>query len=254
MESGADFEKGLQAMPADLELVYEDLPREHSKRSGVPTSLQKTVLQCVTHAIRPLRWLDISDLIHLAKETKRNIKSTKDFVRCICGPLLEILSDETVQPIHHSFREYLTGTTRKSESVGYAVLQYGPTQTELALLCISYLHAGCLEVVQFHAQQQFMAEDIFLEPNLLLPPFTRYAASNWYIHVRKSITSGHDQTEINRSLQKLLVGKNCNKLALVAKLELRNQFSALYIGLALQLEDFLKSLLDLPEIQVVKRR
>jgi len=125
LELGVDFEKVLQDMPADLTLVYTNLLEEHSKRSGVPKDLQRTVLQCVTHATRPLRLLELADLIHVIREDGRDIKATKELFRCICGPLLEILPDEPVHVVHHSLTEYLNGTTKKWGPVGYPVFEFG---------------------------------------------------------------------------------------------------------------------------------
>lgn len=77
----------------------------------------------------------------------RDLKTTKDLVRAACGPLLEVLADETVSVIHRSFTVYLMGTTRPDDASGYPVLQMGAAHTQLALACLRYFCGGCLDAV-----------------------------------------------------------------------------------------------------------
>ncbi|RDL35394.1 uncharacterized protein BP5553_07325 [Venustampulla echinocandica] len=267
LEPSQDPQKALQDIPTELSLVYTNLLREHSKRSGVPDGLQELVLQCVTHAIRPLRLLEIADLIHVTQQVDRDIKDTKALVCCICGPLLEILPDETVRVVHHSLTEYLNGTTRRDKGV-YQIFEFGATHNFMALLCLSYLQSGCLEHVKYMGDESLTAEkqsfahshlrrdrhilQYMLKQNQVLPPFTHYAADNWYIHVRNAAFLGHDQTAVNSALHNLLVDQNLNKVALLAQLQVEDQYTPLFLAVALHLEGFAKSLLDLPETKLSK--
>ncbi|EGR51086.1 uncharacterized protein TRIREDRAFT_104180 [Trichoderma reesei QM6a] len=225
LEPGVDINSVLSRLPTDLNALYTDLLAEHAQRSGVPDDIQHLILQSVTHATRPLRLLELAEMIRISfrGDSTRDIKTTKGLIRAACGPLLEILPDETVSVIHHSFTEYLKGTTRSSEDLqaGYPVLHMGPAHAQLALQCILYLQSGCLSAVALdtdeaidylsQAQWGFGGEQLKYERKLqdaevqlrLQYPFYEYAASNWHIHVAKSEAAGHDQTEINAKLNGL---------------------------------------------------
>ncbi|KAK5989437.1 hypothetical protein PT974_10956 [Cladobotryum mycophilum] len=150
LEPGADIDTVLSQLPADLNALYTDLLKEHGKRSRVPARVQHLILQSVTHTARPLRLLELAEMIRVSSPdgSTRDLKTTKDLIRAACGPLLEILPDETVSVIHHSFTEYLKDTTRSDDGLGYPVLQMGSTHAQLALACLRYLQAGCLDGIK----------------------------------------------------------------------------------------------------------
>ncbi|KAI7774252.1 hypothetical protein LA080_009029 [Diaporthe eres] len=199
LEPGANIKAVLDSLPADMNQMYTDLLHEHSRRSGVPDAIQRLILQWVTHTTRPLRLLEIAEMIHVTYNngTDRDIGSTKDLVRAACGPLLEILPDETVCVIHHSFTEYLKGTTRSPEDDGYPVLLFGETHASLGSACLIYLLSGVFDEVE-KAQD---TKDIKLK---LKYPFLAYALNNWHVHVARSTAAGHDQTDVNLVLEKLM--------------------------------------------------
>ncbi|RFU78472.1 hypothetical protein TARUN_3719 [Trichoderma arundinaceum] len=225
LEPGVDINTVLSQLPQDLNALYTDLLNEHAKRSGVPESIQRLILLSVTHATRPLRLIELAEMIRVSRPDgcTRDIRATKDLIRAACGPLLEVLPDETVSVIHHSFTEYLKGTTRSEENLdtGYPILQMGPTHTQLALQCLIYLQAGCLSSVKIGSSDD--AENTYwkewglvnthepssgkvLEDEVQLRlkyPFFEYAVSNWHQHIVKSETAGQDQTEINEKLHQL---------------------------------------------------
>ncbi|KAL6694074.1 putative ankyrin repeat protein [Trichoderma pleuroticola] len=213
LEPNVDINAVLLKLPTDLNALYTDLLSEHAKRSGVPDNIQHLILQSVTHATRPLRLLELAEMIRISmfNDSKWDIKATKGLIRAACGPLLEILPDETVSVIHHSFTEYLKGTTRSGEGqhIGYPVLQMGSTHAQLALQCILYLKSGCLSSIVLETDEGIadMPRNgdyygIEVETRLQYP-FFEYAASNWYQHVAKSEAAGQDQKGINAKLDEL---------------------------------------------------
>ncbi|KAH6608423.1 Ankyrin [Trichoderma cornu-damae] len=220
LEPGVDIRTALSRLPTDLNALYTDLLDEHAKRSGVPESIQRLILQSVTHATRPLRLLELAEMIRVGRPdgATRDIKATKNVIRAACGPLLEILPDETVSVIHHSFTEYLKGMTRSGDSphMGYPVLQAGPTHARLASQCLLYLQAGCLGSVKIgssgdgHGRSYDDYEIPEQEVQLRLRyPFFEYAASNWHRHIAKSEAAGHDQAGTNAKLHEVFGdGKN----------------------------------------------
>ncbi|CAG8901730.1 unnamed protein product [Penicillium egyptiacum] len=202
LEPGADAHEVLKALPADLNVMYNDLLHEHARRSAVPEDLQLLVLQFVTHAIRPLRILEIAEMAKSvqARITDRSLKETKELVRAACGPLLEILPDETVSVVHHSFTEFLKGLTRSSESYDttYPIFQPGSTNKCLAIACLDYLRSGCLVHQQMKGSTDTMesrhSKDNEQRELKLRFPFLEYAADNWYTHIRRAALAGEDMS------------------------------------------------------------
>lgn len=183
--------------------------------------------QAVTHATRPLRLLELAEMIRVSRPdgAVRDIRATKELIRAACGPLLEILPDETISVIHHSFTEYLKGTTRSDEShpTGYPVLKPGSTHAQLALQCLLYLQSGCLDTIIIDTRDDVVRrywrewglvskygpgtstskvsdEEVQLR---LKHPLFEYAVNNWHLHIVKSEAAGQDQTEINARLHQL---------------------------------------------------
>ncbi|KAF5702890.1 ankyrin repeat [Fusarium mundagurra] len=228
LQPGADVPSVLSQLPANLNLLYPDLIRYHRQNSGVLEPVQLLILQVITHSIRPLRLLELTELISVLSPDgqSRNLKDAKDVVRQACGPLLEVLPDETLSVIHHSFTEYLTGLTRQNEATGYPILQPSPTHSNLAQACLRYLlQSGCLEDLEgtpklkFDSEQAYpelVRSDIdthnsFLTKLRIKFPLYEYAAKNWPAHVRSSEAAAYSQGETNSLLQRLF-SNNCGEL------------------------------------------
>ncbi|OJJ42502.1 hypothetical protein ASPZODRAFT_1313164 [Penicilliopsis zonata CBS 506.65] len=206
VEPEANAQEVLEKLPADLNVMYNNLLREHAKRSHVPDELQLLVLQFVTHATRPLRLLEIAEMVQTthALVGERSLKETKDLIRAACGPLLEVLHDETVSVVHHSFTEFLKGFTRVSDGASYPILETGPTNQRLAMVCLGYLQSGCLDNLDI---KQRSKQDEFYRPKKaqqsairLQFPFLEYAAENWYIHTRRAVLAGADMSSFYMAL------------------------------------------------------
>ncbi|OAQ98583.1 hypothetical protein LLEC1_01558 [Akanthomyces lecanii] len=192
LEPGADVETALARLPIDLNVLYTNLLAEHFARSGVDEQIQRLILQAVTHATRPLRLLEIAEMLNVVDENSR-LKARKDLVKAACGPLLEILADETVSVIHHSFTEYLKGVTRPKDGPGYPVLDSEAAHAQLALVCLRYLQSRSLD--NFPAS---LLEDAYrstTDAKVALwqkHPFLKYATGNWFKHVVASRSASSD--------------------------------------------------------------
>jgi hypothetical protein len=223
LEPGADIDSVLSKLPTDLNVMYTELLREHAQRSKVSTEIQHLILQAVTHTTRPLRLIELAEMIrHINPDAStRDMKATKDVIRTVCGPLLEILADETVSVVHHSFTEYLKGTARQFNEIGYPVLEPGPTNARLALACLQYMQAGCLSEVQVRINDEIKMEDRNRSACLdqefkarkevpedlqfkLRHAFFDYAADNWHRHVVRAENNGYDQTHLNAEIGNFL--------------------------------------------------
>ncbi|KAI0533164.1 ankyrin repeat-containing domain protein [Xylaria digitata] len=130
----------LDRLPRNLKDVYEEMLKEHSGRSGVSAEQQARILMCVTQARRPLRLIELGSLIALMRESE-DLNEGKALVRASCGTLLEILEDETVSVIHHSFTEFLY-ETRTSRPGSFSVIDGVAAHAMLAVLSLRCLN-GC---------------------------------------------------------------------------------------------------------------
>lgn len=238
LEPAASVDSVLEALPTDLNELYTSLLREHARRSGVSEDLQLLILQWVTHATRPLRLLEIAEMINATQSSMqvRDLRHSKDIVRAAAGPLLEILPDETLCVIHHSFTEYLRGSTRENDDKGVLILHLESTHENLAHACVMYLQAGCLSGIgsspedlesevdeDEYEDYEYEYDDGLDSCDSQYPgysgyhkvseeelhaklghPFMAYAVDNWYIHAERSMAPGNDQVRLNRALDSFL--------------------------------------------------
>ncbi|KAJ4306633.1 hypothetical protein N0V88_001438 [Collariella sp. IMI 366227] len=200
LEPNADVREVLKTLPMDLNAMYTDLLREHARRSGVPDCIQRLLLSWVTHASRPLRLIEMAEMLSVTYDATHDLKSAKALIRVACGPLLEIHPDETVSVVHHSLTEFLLGSTRsETDKTLFPVLMPGPTHEQLAVSCLRYLQASrCLEAQTFKRVQPGDSEDedaFWYDEDKrgarhnalrLQFPFAEYACKSWPIHVAKS--------------------------------------------------------------------
>lgn len=190
--NGSDIEQLMKKIPASLEDTYNGMLLDHATRSGVPQELQLTILQWVTHSIRPLRLIELAAMIDSPDGTQRKSKDTKALVRTACGPLLEILEDETVSIIHHSFTEFLLDQGREERAstetgIGqFPVIKSTDTHQFLALTCLKYLTSGTLDGWKsVRRGRDGSLHPIRQEDVKMAHPFLDYAASNICAHVAK---------------------------------------------------------------------
>ncbi|KAK3326714.1 ankyrin repeat-containing domain protein [Apodospora peruviana] len=232
LEPQADVRKVLTTLPGDLNAMYNDLLLEHARRSEIPSDIQLLILCWVTHATRPLRLIELAEVVRsiytLDTSTDLDLKGAKVLVKEACGPLLEIQPDETISVIHHSFTEFLVGATRsvndllgtKSSQV-FPILTPGPTHERLALACLGYLQAGSLDSaiipskpVQDDSSDEYDEIPWYENEQLrksqttmrLQFPFVQYASKHWPIHVTKAAGSGASSmsSELVSALDQLL--------------------------------------------------
>ncbi|CAG9950771.1 unnamed protein product [Clonostachys rosea f. rosea IK726] len=120
LKDGVDIQQVTDNLPADLNVLYTDLLQQHIQQSEVLWYLQILILSWVTHASRPLRLLEIAEMINKTHNTdlSSDLKAKKELS---LGPI---------------------------QNQTYPVLDMGATHARLAQVCISYLlGSGCLDVV-----------------------------------------------------------------------------------------------------------
>ncbi|TDZ18941.1 Ankyrin-3 [Colletotrichum orbiculare MAFF 240422] len=218
LEAGARVDEVLELLPSDMNAMYAELLGEHSRRTGIQDNVQLLILQWATHATRPLRLLEMAEAIRVVSHelAGTDLRTAKDLIRTACGPLLELLPDETLSVVHHSLTEYLKGETRTLNGDEQFILLPGPTHTKLGLACLRYLQSGCLSALELpsitaHTRRRFprsrldKLESAFTSHNdtqrtnmqtNLAYPFFAYAASNWHVHLARSMKTGTSESEI----------------------------------------------------------
>ncbi|KAJ4289329.1 hypothetical protein N0V88_007080 [Collariella sp. IMI 366227] len=191
----------LDRLPRTLRAVYEDMLKEHARRSGVTAEQQAKILMCVTHASRPLRLIELGSL--LARMLHVDLRRGKDLVRAGCGRLLELLEDETVSVIHHSFTEFLHDVSRKGDEETFPVLQDEISHAILAVLLLEYLN-GCphldattddgrwsddgswIDDEDYEAwNEEIKRRDKICTDTILSQPLASYAVGNLFFHINK---------------------------------------------------------------------
>ncbi|KIL90692.1 hypothetical protein FAVG1_06427 [Fusarium avenaceum] len=194
------------SVPLGLEQTYTSMLAKQRGEPGVTTDVQMLVLEAVTHSSRPLR---LNELASLLKCIRPDITESSDFKRLIsisCGPLIEILEDETLQVIHHSFTEFLRGDTRNATTLSesdFPIIDSLQAYKHMAVNCLRYLQSGSLLLeseqsgmaiidpsVSFekpkHLAEKFEVVDkrdsFEYRQARLQHPFLNYAVENWSYH------------------------------------------------------------------------
>ena len=125
-----DLTEYLDKTPASLAEMYSRMLSDHSTRSGTQQTLQIEILRTVTRVERPLRLLELTSKIEFGNGLSQT-RDTKSVVRSACGPLIEILEDETVSVIHHSFTEFLYRNDYEASSA-HASRGFDPSDPSLS--------------------------------------------------------------------------------------------------------------------------
>ncbi|KAL2147354.1 hypothetical protein VTI28DRAFT_9818 [Corynascus sepedonium] len=205
----------LDRLPRTLRAVYESMLKEHARRSGVTAEQQAKILMCVTHASRPLRLIELGSL--LARLLHVDLRRGKDLVRAGCGRLLELLEDETVSVIHHSFTEFLHDPNRRDDQDAFPVLEDEESHAMLAELLLEYLD-GCprfditiddTREINYEWPESSNREsdrrDEIRTDTRINHPLVSYAVGNLFFHVRKVQPGGTAATRLLDSLDRYLV-------------------------------------------------
>lgn len=191
----------LHKLPIGLGEMYNKMLSDHSERTGTPQGLQLFILQSVTHASRPLQLLKLAAITDFVNRTSENRliasgqispQETESIIRHSCGPLLEILEDETASIIHHSLTEFLTDTRRHktdAHAEQFPSISSHDTHVTMAKLCIEYLLSGLEELGS--NKDENTSQPKFTSKNARMSlPFLDYALKYLSYHILKAGESG----------------------------------------------------------------
>ncbi|KAL5316387.1 hypothetical protein ACEPPN_015432 [Leptodophora sp. 'Broadleaf-Isolate-01'] len=198
LRSNEPIQSLLERSMRSMSETYQSLLREHSIRAAVSEELQLHVLEWVIHASRPLRLLELATLL-CSQGLFADIPSAKRALRVCCGPLLEVLENETIQVIHHSFTEFLLDGERVTEEshLAFPVLHSTMAHKRLASECLDYM----FKALAAHEFDLNWVRDQEKTDFLLKFPFLQYCVQNWPSHVLRGSV---DDNQVFEKLDSLL--------------------------------------------------
>lgn len=199
-EDGQDsVREAVAKLPVGLEEMYNQILFDHMTITQVHQSVQVLILQLVTHSARPLRLIEIAKALETSPHISKSGRDSKEVVRSACGPLLEIMEDEVVQILHHSFTEFLLDGSRKDRPTTNGpqcpVIQPAVAHQNISIACLAILGGEALsaypkeddldnsENVWGHSSDRdhrVNFREIFMQHPLL-----EYAAKNWTYHAKR---------------------------------------------------------------------
>jgi ankyrin repeat protein len=200
-----DVEKLVESLPVGLEEVYNSMLFQQAASLKIDIQIQVFLLELATHSSRALRLNEMASVLASAFPASMMPDAPKAIARSACAPLLEILEDETVSVIHHSFTEFLLNHDRikdrfHNNTPRFPVINPDQAHKKLSVICMNYLGAGGLKV---HADDGVSHSSAALDSpkyrdpfgdeaqetdgynyqeSKLRYPFLEYAVGNWAFH------------------------------------------------------------------------
>ena len=173
-----ELEKGLayniNAMPVDLEQMYNTLLAKQAQKLKLSTDIQYALLGIITHSSRPVRLRELAGYLNYSFNIGP-ITQAKQVARFACHPLAQILEDETVQISHHSLTEFLLDEKRlekpRVDVPQFPILNPRQVHRDIAIACLRTRSAAFgLRKNEDEAPEAVM-------------PFFNYATSNLVYHL-----------------------------------------------------------------------
>ncbi|CAK4031069.1 hypothetical protein FOQG_06417 [Lecanosticta acicola] len=156
------------SLPSGLEQTYNSMLAVQRRTYDVTIELQLLVLEAVTHACRPLRLNELASLVQFVQPTAAASGQFKRLVAASCGPLIDILEDETLQVLHHSFTEFLRGDTRSNPagdaSSDFPLIDTFQAHKHIAVHCLRYLQSGTLLLDDETSRSQEYFSSVYKRP------------------------------------------------------------------------------------------
>lgn len=179
----------LSDLPKGVENMYASILNEQRLRTGVSLEQQLSILRWVTHSVRPLRLIELADMLNIPggeSQVRECQFAAKATVRRVCGPLLEVLPDETIQVVHYSLTEYLTDQRRildvsPPEST-FPVIDSTEAHLSIARTCLQYLSFSWFLSPWYPRRPLLTAKQDWRMRSQEFS-FLDYATENWGKHV-----------------------------------------------------------------------
>ncbi|KAE9375050.1 ankyrin [Stipitochalara longipes BDJ] len=203
-----DVENLVKTLPVGLEEMYNTMLSQQATLLKIDTQIQVFLLELATHSSRALRLNEMASVLASTFPASMIPGAPKVIARSACAPLLEILEDETVSVIHHSFTEFLLNCDRvevnsHSSTAQFPVLTPNHVHKKLSIICMDYLRSGGLRVhdddmatratteakprrlARFLDNEILETDGYSYQDAKLRYPFLEYAVGNWAFHASK---------------------------------------------------------------------
>ena len=183
-------------LPVGLDEMYNKMLFEYAALTKVGQDIQILILQLVTHSARPMRLIEIAKVLETNHRNAATDRDSKEIVRAACGPLLEIMEDEVVQILHHSFTEFLLDRRRIDRPTlaapQFPVIESTTAHREIALTCLSSLRSDAFGAYPDDDPDEtevyvcgYLRNDMdYFRAVFLRYPLVEYAAREWPYHAR----------------------------------------------------------------------
>lgn len=204
--SQLDIEGMVKDLPVGLEEMYNSMLFQQAVSLKIDTQVQVFLLEVATHSSRALRLNEIASVLASTFPASMIPGLPKFIAKSACAPLLEVLEDETVSVIHHSFTEFLLNSNRVNVDTHcitpqFPVLRPGKVHKKLSITCMDYLRSGGLKaqkedeqsgkstdsaiITSFFDNQEKGDDGYNYQEAKLRFPFLEYAVGNWAFHASK---------------------------------------------------------------------
>jgi ankyrin repeat protein len=204
-----DVDRLVKDLPVGLEEMYNSMLSQQARSLKIDVQIQVFLLELATHSSRALRLNEMASVLAATFPASMLPDIPKIVARSACAPLLEILEDETVSVIHHSFTEFLLNAERigggiKGNTLQFPALNPDIVHKKLSVICMDYLRSGGLRVDKDDVQSRAGKDSIndrkgftsFDKPEKeddgynyqeakLRHPFLEYAVGGWAFHASK---------------------------------------------------------------------
>ncbi|TVY17972.1 Ankyrin-3 [Lachnellula arida] len=186
-------------LPVGLEEMYNRILFDHALSTQVGQNIQILILQLVTHSARPMRLIEIAKAIEANHRIAATDRDSKEIVRSACGPLLDIMEDEVVQILHHSFTEFLLDSSRIQRSTPgapqFPVIEPATAHRSIALACLARLQRDTFTAYPEEDDPKLREDSLWgryqrpgakfdFQGTFLRHAFAEYAAKKWIYHAK----------------------------------------------------------------------
>jgi tetratricopeptide (TPR) repeat protein len=223
----------LDRMPSGLSSMYMRILRDIADSlTEEERQLQQKLFSWIVTAFRPLRVSEITVALsitpgipQLADEDL--VLDIRADIKKLCGPLVYVMEDDSIQPIHLSVKEALCGDM-DADSTGIwtngtiecSKVDQKAFHLEVGAVCLTYLSFPILGDPS--TQVGLVSKENFASSLAESLPFLGYAASSWHLHM---IQTRPDDLSSLTAVRDFLESENC-----FAWLECYSLFAALAPG------------------------
>ena len=182
-----DLDSVVQGLPDSLTSMYNQMLLAQAQGSGVHRGFQICILESLAASAQPLRLIELASILQAHSLELKTPHEAKKVILGVCGPLIDVLEDETVQPLHHTFTEFLLDEQRGDsvEEAQFPTIDRHQGHRRLLLSCLRTLSEGnTLAPDDQQGPTRANRPKINAQELYTRAPFLQYAVKHWDHHAR----------------------------------------------------------------------